>query len=1189
MKKFRRVTALLLSLLLVFGLMPVTGMTAFAETSDLTIVFTEVTAVEPSGLTSQRNWSAVVTGPTGAAADARYDATLIVAAEGTSEYSLSSQYSFKMFDTDGFSLVDSGFTKTQEGTAYKYSVGGIVTATSRTVSEIQSFLNNSLYLYSNTDGNYPWIKMLNHGAIVNQFTPSTYTISVVKASGDTTSTEDGTGTITVNGTAVAFDGTTTVPQGNSVTVVMTPDEGSYLAAYSVGTESADAQNITEAKNFTFTPDNDVTIQALFLKKVVLTAPSEPSEPSDSEQRDQGALQWSQVISDEIAYKDAVADNNATNFNACVKTYLLNSYFGTSIYYGVNPLPDPSVYMYLTMSDNSSVSMGTATEFVTLDRDSIGGKTPSQNGIDLAVTLDKTKIVPGSVTQAVYADYTTANSICGNHWYHVYGVKAWKSKLERTFTIAKDVLGFYNNGAALTNGATFTFNANGEVDGFNPQLLPASYWETASQAMIGYTSQNAYTIYDSNGNPVENNKITKAGEYTIKNNAFTETTYIQGYEANTVSVSFTVKKGTNPTTVVTPVITAVSATSITLDPDSIVDGQNYQFTSGGTTYTGAQLKEMGYVISGLSENTSYTLATELPATDMYEAQQTTAAAVTTYVSVTGSIALDESDPASAPLLAEGAIVTFSDGTNQYTATVDANGDYSLELPAGNYTVSVVSADGTQEGTLASYTVADNTANAPEQVDTIYVKDNANGKAKKAAKAFLDNNLNDGNGGWITSATRDNYLDILASKDAYYQLSDAEKAYVDELLGVSYTSLLADAQDIKDQIDAENFVATYLTDTEGNVYTQATNDNYEQIISGADAWKALNSNAQGYVNAALTTANGGNALTYPDLFKSAAELKLAAALNAQNAAIDAMEHLSEQEKADYKAAIAAAVSGANLETATDVNAALLTAMKSINSTVLDAAAQNAQNAIDKLEYLSDAEKTQYKQDIADAATTAKQNVADATTAKAVDEAMANGVKAIDALVLAAAKDDAKTAIEAAAEKRKAELSAMNISAGEKAQLLATVDALKELYLDQVADATTPVVATAIIPVAVEAINAVRPAPVEIIYRSECFATTVGEFKDVAYFGTEAKAGDVVTLKVSLSELGEKFGLDYKKITVVYEVEGAVMLKSNFDYSGDPIYKDGIATEFMLSEGFNKVVATVYYNGFYAGEFAPFYCNI
>lgn len=37
--------------------------------------------------------------------------------------------------------------------------------------------------------------------------------------------------------------------------------------------------------------------------------------------------------------------------------------------------------------------------------------------------------------------------------------------------------------------------------------------------------------------------------------------------------------------------------------------------------------------------------------------------------------------------EGAEVTFDDGTNQYSGTTDANGDYSIDMPAGTYTVTI----------------------------------------------------------------------------------------------------------------------------------------------------------------------------------------------------------------------------------------------------------------------------------------------------------------------------------------------------------------------------------------------------------------------------------------------------------------------------------------------------------------------
>ncbi len=116
-----------------------------------------------------------------------------------------------------------------------------------------------------------------------------------------------------------------------------------------------------------------------------------------------------------------------------------------------------------------------------------------------------------------------------------------------------------------------------------------------------------------------------------------------------------------------------------------------------------------------------------------------------------------------------------------------------------------------------------------------------------------------------------------------------------------------------------------------------------------------------------------------------------------------------------------------------------------------------------------------------------------------------------------------------------------------------------------------------------------PVQPILRFENFATTVGAFNDIAYYAREARAGDVVTLKVSLSELGEKYGLDYHKLSVTYETEGALQQGESYDYFGNPVYKDGIATDFVLGKGLNKITAHVSYAGVSCGTFEPFWVYI
>ncbi len=105
---------------------------------------------------------------------------------------------------------------------------------------------------------------------------------------------------------------------------------------------------------------------------------------------------------------------------------------------------------------------------------------------------------------------------------------------------------------------------------------------------------------------------------------------------------------------------------------------------------------------------------------------------------------------------------------------------------------------------------------------------------------------------------------------------------------------------------------------------------------------------------------------------------------------------------------------------------------------------------------------------------------------------------------------------------------------------------------------------------------------------FATTTGEFDAEAYFGRAAKVGDVVTLKVSLSELGEAKKLDWKKITVEYSVVGGTAGES-YEFSGSELYKDGIATDITLAAGTNIVTAAVSYDGKVIGAVAPFYAYV
>lgn len=88
----------------------------------------------------------------------------------------------------------------------------------------------------------------------------------------------------------------------------------------------------------------------------------------------------------------------------------------------------------------------------------------------------------------------------------------------------------------------------------------------------------------------------------------------------------------------------------------------------------------------------------------------------------------------------------------------------------------------------------------------------------------------------------------------------------------------------------------------------------------------------------------------------------------------------------------------------------------------------------------------------------------------------------------------------------------------------------------------------------------APSPMIPWLESFDTTVGEFDDKTYYCSAAREGDIVTLKVSTSEIGDSLGLDYHNITVKYEIEGAAVVLTGYDYNGN-----------------------------YVGAFEPFYANV
>ncbi len=131
--------------------------------------------------------------------------------------------------------------------------------------------------------------------------------------------------------------------------------------------------------------------------------------------------------------------------------------------------------------------------------------------------------------------------------------------------------------------------------------------------------------------------------------------------------------------------------------------------------------------------------------------------------------------------------------------------------------------------------------------------------------------DGGTTLYTEATADNYAQILSGASDWEALTD--KVQVNEDLTnansgteLTYPMLLEQAQAIADEVNAfeENYL---MADSDGDLYTEATADNYAQILSGLSDWNSMSEEAQKAVNADLTAANDDETLTYEDLLAQA----------------------------------------------------------------------------------------------------------------------------------------------------------------------------------------------------------------------------------------------------------------------------------------------------------------------------------
>lgn len=102
--------------------------------------------------------------------------------------------------------------------------------------------------------------------------------------------------------------------------------------------------------------------------------------------------------------------------------------------------------------------------------------------------------------------------------------------------------------------------------------------------------------------------------------------------------------------------------------------------------------------------------------------------------------------------------------------------------------------------------------------------------------------------------------------YTKTPEENQKALDAIIKKLTADLATQTQKEADQAAGESFVKKYLTDTDGEIFTEVTADNYKKILSGEDAWKKLTAAEKAVVNAMLKEA-GADPDNYPAMLKAA----------------------------------------------------------------------------------------------------------------------------------------------------------------------------------------------------------------------------------------------------------------------------------------------------------------------------------
>ncbi|MBE7340961.1 DUF1542 domain-containing protein [Staphylococcus haemolyticus] len=362
-------------------------------------------------------------------------------------------------------------------------------------------------------------------------------------------------------------------------------------------------------------------------------------------------------------------------------------------------------------------------------------------------------------------------------------------------------------------------------------------------------------------------------------------------------------------------------------------------------------------------------------------------------------------------------------------------------------------------------------------------NATDEEKAAAKAKVDEAVNNAKAS-IDQATNNNGVDTAKSEgtDAinHVQPVVVKKDEAKVAINKAAEAKKAEIDQTPNATDEEKAAAKAKVDeavtTAKNAIDQATNN------AGVDTAKT---NGVDSINNVQPTV----------VKKDEAKTAIENATRAKKAEIDQTPNATDEEKVAAKAKVDEAVNNAkaSIDQVTNnegVDTAKSNGLDSINNiqptvvkkdeakTAIDKAAEAKKAEIDQTPNATDEEKAAAKAKVDEAVTTAKNAIDQATNNDGVDTAKSNGLDSINNIQpTVVKKDEAKAAIDKAAEAKKAEIDQiLNATDEEKAAAKAKVDEAVTTAKNAIDQTTNNVGVDAAKESGVESINQVQPAVVK-----------------------------------------------------------------------------------------------------------------